>query len=180
MHAQNLDWDPETVHFVSDNTDETLLLFGSIGSETTEGMFLDEVSVTGPDGSDSGNCSLVCDDKPVEITFRYDGDDDSNHNQSSSSVSISPETVDSYPANATIVVYDHKKKNSRELGSFPVAIDGFFTVSGPRNRIPPRLTFAIHNDDGDLIQTITFHTSCSQPMDAGDEFGAITVWSAVN
>ncbi len=180
MHAQNLAWKEETVHFISDNSNETLLLFGSIGSETTRGMFLDEVRVTGPDGSNSGNCTLVCDDKPIEITLRYDGDDDSNHNQSGNEVIISPEVVPSYPADATILVYDHKKKRPLLLGEFSVAIGDFFTVSGPRKRIPPRLTFEIYDDEDDLVQTITFHTSCSQPMDAGDEFGAITVWSAVN
>lgn len=180
LHAQNLDWEEETVHFISDNSNETLLLFGSIGSETTTGMFLDEVSVAGPDGSNPENCSLVCDDKPIEITFRYDGDDDSNHGQSGNEVIISPEVVPSYPADATILVYNHMKKNPVLLGEFSVEIGGFFSVNGLRKRIPPRMTFEIYNGEGDLVQTITFHTSCSQPLDAGDEFGAITVWSAVN
>lgn len=180
IHAQNLDWEMETVDFVSDNSNETLLLFGSIGSQTTTGMFLDEVSVTGPDGRDPANCSLVCDDKPIEITLRYDGDDDSDHQQSGNEVIISPEVVPSYPAEATILVYNHMKKRPMLLGEFSVAIGGFLTVNGPRKRIPPRLTFEIWSAEGDLVQTITFHTSCSQPLDAGDEFGAITVWSAVN
>jgi hypothetical protein len=29
--------------------------------------------------------------------------------------------------------------------------------------------------EGTLLQTITIHTSCSQPLDAGDSFGALTV-----
>ena len=181
VHAQNLDWEEETVPFISEDADETLLLFGSIGSETTHGMFLDEVSVEGPDGSDMENCSLVCDDKPMELTLRYDGDDDSNHQQSGNEVIISPEVVPSFPADATIMVYDHNKKKPEHLGTFDVAIGGFFSVSGPHKRIPPRLTFEIYPSGSDeLVQTVTFHTSCSQPLDAGDEFGAITVWSAIN
>ena len=181
MHAQSLGWEEETVHFISENADETLLLFGSIGSETTLGMFLDEVSVEGPDGSDMENCSLVCDDKPMEITLRYDGDDDSNHHQSGNEVIISPEVVAAFPADATIEVYGHNKKKPEHLGTFEVAIGGFLSVRGPHNRIPPRLTFEIYPAGSDeLVQTVTFHTSCSQPLDAGDEFGAITVWSAIN
>jgi hypothetical protein len=182
-HGQNLAWEEETVHFISGNSDETLLLFGSIGTESTLGMFLDEVSLTGPDGSDPENCSLVCDDKPFELTLRYDGDEDSNHNQSGNEVIISPEDVaSSFPADATILVYGHKWKKPELLGEFDVSIGGFFSVSGPHKRIPPRLTFEIYDDgaEGDPVQTVTFHTSCSQPLDAGDEFGAITVWSATN
>ena len=181
MHAQNLAWEEETVHFISNNSNETLLLFGSVGTESTNGMFLDEVSVTGPDGSDMENCSLVCDDKPMELTLRYDGDYISNHNQSGNEVIISPEDGPSFPADATIMVYGHNKKKPKHLGTFEVAIGGFFSVSGPQKRIPPRLTFEIYPSGSDkLVQTVTFHTSCSQPLDAGDEFGAITVWSAIN
>jgi hypothetical protein len=182
----NDDWEEETEYFTSDNSYETLLLFGSIGTESTRGMYLDEVSVTGPDGSDPGNCSLVCDDKPFELTLRYDGDEDSDNNQSGNEVIIIPEDVEgSFPAHATIKVFGHQWKNPMLLGTFEdVPIDGFFTVSGPKKRIPPRMTFEIWDDDateGDLpVQTVTFHTSCSQPLDAGDEFGAITVWSAEN
>jgi hypothetical protein len=183
MHAQNKVWEEETYHFISDDSNETLLLFGSIGTASTTGMFLDEVSVTGPDGSDPYNCSLVCDDKPFELTLRYNGNDDSNNHQSGREVIISPEDViGTFPADATILVYGHKWKNRLLLGEFDVSIGGFFSVRGPRNRIPPRLTFEIYDNgaEGDPVQTVTFHTSCSQPMDAGDEFGAITVWSAIN
>jgi len=183
MHGQNDDWQKETVHFISDNADGTLLLFGSIGDETTTGMFLDEVSVNGPDGSEPEDCPPVlmdCDNKPLNITLRYDGDNYSKHNQSGNEVIISPDPVKgTFPDPATIKVFGHKKKKPEPLGEFEVAIGDFFTVSGPRKRIPPRLTFEIYNAEDDLVQTVTFHTSCSQPLDAGDEFGAITVWSSV-
>ncbi len=182
IHQQNMEWEMEDVHFISDNSYETLLLFGSIGDETTTGMFLDDVSVTGPDGSLFEPCTLVCDDKPIELTLRYDGNDFSDHDQTGSEVIISPEVVPSFPTDAVIEVYGHKWKSPKLLGTFDVSIDGFFTVKGPQKRIPPRLTFKIYHPD-DLknpVQTVTFHTSCSQPMNAGDEFGAITVWSAIN
>ena len=182
IHEQNADWRMEKHDFVSDDSGLTLILFGSIGDETTKGMYLDEVSVTGPDGSDSEPCTLICDDKPIELTLRYDGDDDSDNDQSGNEVIISPEVVETFPTDAVIEVYGHKWKSPKLLGTFDVSIDGFFSVKGPRKRIPPRLTFKIYDPD-DLknpVQTVTFHTSCSQPMNAGDEFGAITVWSAIN
>jgi hypothetical protein len=143
-----------------------LLLFGSIGTESTLGMYLDEVSVTGPDGSDPGNCSLVCDDKPFESILRYDDDDDSNHQQSGSEVIISPEDViGSFPVDATILVYGNKWKNPKLLEEYDVSIGGFFSVSGPSNRIPPRLTFEIYDDgaEGDPVQTVTSIRPVSRP-----------------
>ena len=181
-HGQNEAWQVERIPFITDDSYETLLLFGSIGTETTTGMFLDEVSVTGPDGSWEEPCTLICDDKPKVLTLRYNGNDDSNNRQSGNEVIISPEVVPSFPIEAVIEVYDHKWKNPQLLGIYDVLIDGFFSVSGTHRRIPPRLTFKIYHPD-DLVnpvQSVTFHTSCSQPMDAGDEFGAITVWSAIN
>jgi hypothetical protein len=181
-HMENLDWQVETLSFTSNNSGQTLILFGSIGDETTKGMFLDDVSVTSV-GGDLENCSPICGNKPKKLTLRYDGDDDSDHNQSGNEVTITTPTAD-FPEMATIKVYGHKWKRPQYLGSFDRRIGEFLTVSGPRNRIPPRLTFEIYDylpEKGDLpIQTVTFHTSCSQDLDAGDEFGAITVWSAVN
>jgi hypothetical protein len=182
IHNVNLpDWQDEEVSFTSDNSGQTLLLFGSIGTQSGEGAFLDAVSVTGPD------CSLVCDEKPYDITLRYDGNDDTHHGQSGNEVVISPEVVYPFPDKARIEVFGHNKKKPAELGSHHVEIGELFSVSNdrPNKRIPPRLTFKIYNDDAksddynSLVQTVTFHTSCSQPLSGGDEFGAITVWNAL-
>lgn len=182
MHAQNQDWKMAEIYFVSDDSDETQLLFGSIGTETTTGMYLDDVSVTGPDGSEEEPCTLICDDKPMELTLMYDGDDDSAHQQLGSEVIIHPGVVPSYPTDAVIKVFGHNAKKPTLLGTFDVSIGDLFSVTGPHRRIPPRLLFMIYHPDDleTVVQVIMFHTSCSQPMDAGDEFGAITVWSAIN
>ena len=176
-HNANDSWRMETLGFRSNNSGQTLILFGSIGNETTLGMFLDDISVTGPD------CSLVCDEKPYDITFRYDGDDDTDHDQSGNEVIISPEVVYPFPNPATIKVFGHKKKGAKELGTYNVEIGQLFSVSNTsaNKRIPPRLTFEIYNEggEGNPVQTVTFHTSCSQPLNGGDEFGAITVWNAL-
>ena len=187
IHEQNSDWRMEKHDFISDDSGLTLILFGSIGDETTKGMYLDEVSVTGPDGSLEEPCvppvdTLICGDKPIELTLRYNGTYTSNHHQSGNEVIISPESGASFPIDATIEVFGHNRKNPESLGSFDVKMGGLFSVRGSHKRIPPRLTFKIYSSDdlNEPVQTVTFHTSCSQPMNAGDEFGAITVWSAIN
>jgi len=181
IHNANDSWQMNTLGFTSNDSGQTLILFGSIGTNTTLGMFLDDVSVTGPD------CSFVCDEKPFDITFRYDGDDDTYHDQSGNEVIISPEVVYPFPDKARIEVFGHNKKKPADLGTYYVEIGELFSVSNDRanKRIPSRLTFKIYNDDaesdgyGQLVQTVTFHTSCSQPLNGHDEFGAITVWNAL-
>ena len=38
----------------------------------------------------------------------------------------------------------------------------------------------IYNASGTLIQTVKFHTSCSQLIAVGDEFGSLEIVSGVN
>jgi hypothetical protein len=79
-----------------------------------------------------------------------------------------------FPDSVYIVVLGHQ--NDLIATHSNVAPGSVFTVTGPRNKIPPRLNFKIYTaQGGSLIQTVQFHSSCSQPLEAGDEFGAITV-----
>jgi hypothetical protein len=185
-HMINSDWEMETINFVSGDTGETTIEFASLGDATTLGMFLDSVSVTGMDGSEPSNCGdpqeICADGKPRTLTLLYDGNDFTDHSQVSNEVIIEPAFVASFPNPAYIKVYGHKKKNPQMLGAYTLDIGQTFDVSGPRNRIPPRLKFEIWDSEngGTLIQTVQFHTSCSQTLDTLDEFGAITVWGATH
>jgi flagellar hook protein FlgE len=192
-HTRNTDWEEEEFNFVSDSSFETGLAFASIGDSTTKGGFLDDVSVTGKLGGSAEVCDSnnddptpICDDgKPQVLTLLYDGNEFSQHNQDSNEVIISDPPVDSdgkalpFPNPALIKVYDHKTKSTEPLNSFTLDWGETFDVKGPHNRIPPRLRFEIIDPDTDeVFQTVQFHTSCSQPLEALDEFGGITVWSA--
>jgi len=196
VHTINDAWVVEEYNFVSDDSFETGLAFASIGTNTTHGMFLDDVSVTGRLGGSIEACpepgpvpdpdpGIICEDgKPKLLTLLYNGDAFSQHSQDSNEVIITDPPLDSgghvmpFPNPALIKVYDHKKKNAALLNSFTVQRGEFFSVSGKHNRIPPRLKFEIIDPDTDeVFQTVQFHTSCSQPLDALDEFGGITVWS---
>ena len=62
-----------------------------------------------------------------------------------------------------------------------VALNGTIEVVGTRQKISPRTTFRIYDTQGGtLLETVQFHTSCSQPLNAGDEFGSIRVLSATH
>lgn len=179
-----LDWRDETYRFVSGDEDFTTLAFHSCGDGNTLGVFLDEISLIGPDGSEEEPCpdpDICTDDKPRVLTLLYDGDVNGmdQHNQVSDEVIVEPAGMLSFPSQAHIKVFG-QNKNKPELFSAVYNIGDFIEISGPKNRIPPRLKFEIWSmdDPPELVQTVQFHTSCSQPLFIGDEFGAIVVWSA--
>ena len=187
VHTINAEWDKEEYNFVSDDLYETALAFASIGDSTTKGGFLDDVSVTGKLGGSVEACennaesaSICAGGKPQTLTLLYDGNAFSQHGQDSNEVIITEPTGE-YPNPALIRVYSNKKKNTELVLSKTVNWGETFEVSGPQHRIPPRLRIEIidpESDDDDVIQMVQFHTSCSQPLQALDEFGGITVWAA--
>ena len=185
VHTINSEWDVEEFNFVSDDLCETALAFASIGDSTTLGGFVDDISITGEACTTVEACErtrepeAICDNgKPHTLTLLYDGNALTRHNQEGNEVIITEPTGE-FSNPALIRVYGHKKKNAELLLTKTLAWGEIFEVSGPHNRIPPRLRFEIINPDTDeIIQTVQFHTSCSQPLQALDEFGGITVWAA--
>jgi len=181
------DWDEEIYHFISGDTNLTALAFQSVGDSNTLGVFLDGISVQGADGSEPAQCDEpepICGEKPLSLTLLYDGDFDGvdHYTQSGNDVIVNTVGGASFPRFAKIRVFDHKR-NRTELFNEIVEMGSLFEVSGPKKRIPPKLRFEIYSIDDfsgalELVQTVQFHTSCSQPLSVGDEFGAITVWSA--
>jgi uncharacterized repeat protein (TIGR01451 family) len=117
----------------------------------------------------------LCEDgKPAQMKLQYDADSDTDHTQAATSVTIAP-TNSVFPAGAVwITVHDNKDKALVYSGS--VMPGGSFWVSGPSKLISSSYWFRIYTAQGGaLLQTINFHSSCSQPLNVGDEFGAITV-----
>ena len=117
----------------------------------------------------------ICDDgKPSRLKVRYDGDDDSAYTQDPSMVTISPASVNFPDGDVWIEVFDNKNRNLVFADTVPKF--GSFWISGPRKLISSSYFFYIYTSQGGtLLQTINFHTSCSEPINFGDEFGGITV-----
>jgi len=131
--------------------------------------------------NDSDPATLVCiqfqdvcgHGKPKRLRLQYDADSDSNHSQTSSEVIISPPNA-VFPASVYIEAFGHRGELLSTHSNVPPGY--VFDLEGPQNKIPPRVSFKIYTSQGGtLIQTVQFHSSCSQPLEAGDEFGAITV-----
>ena len=179
-------WNMEDYNFISGDNNRTMLAFQSCGDGNTLGVFVDSVSLLGPDGSDPELCDdpeNICESgKPKVLTLLYDGDVDGvdHHGQTSDEVIV--ETfVTPLPQYVHIEIFGHNK-NKDALWSGKYEIGDLITINGPKNRIPPRLRFEIWSMNGlvpsELLQIVQFHTLCSQPLSVGDEFGAIAVWGA--
>jgi len=203
--AFGLSWSNELYYFTANKTYETALAFKSCGDGNTLGVFIDAVSIIGPDGSNPEECDEpedLCDchrwhsgtqsgrdtgkikchnpcEKPKVLTLLYDGNDDTDHHQNGNEVIIDPLVVETYPSPAYIVIYG-QNKNKPALFAGTYDIGQLITISGPKERIPSRLKFEIYamDDLSTPVQTVQFHSSCSQPLYMSDEFGGITIWSA--
>lgn len=136
--------------------------------------------------NDSDPATLVCiafDDvcepnKPTRLRLQYDADSDSSHSQDSGEVIIDPPDA-IFPASVYIEVYGHHNDLIATHANVPPGY--VFEVAGQRRRIPPRLEFLIYTaPGGTLLQHVQFHSSCSQPLETGDEFGAITIVAGIN
>lgn len=181
-------WTDETYHFISPDQYGSDLLFEAFGLGNTFGMLLDNVSVEGIDAASPLDCQPVevCGDKPANLELLYNGphSDGDVYTQDPSEVVIETFTVDPLPTVVFIKVFDHQygTPNASMLFAEEVLLGEKFEIldaGSDWNKpfVPPRITIEIRDTgDNSLLQRVTFHTSCSQPLDVGDQFGGIAVW----
>ena len=119
---------------------------------------------------------LVCEEKtkPLTLTMRYTGDDCSASSHSQDPKKVPCKDLGALPAIAQIVVRD-KPGGSKLYFNGLVPLDGTFTID-PANAGDDKLksnVFAEISDASGIHQTVGFHTSCSQPLSLGDQFGSL-------
>lgn len=128
----------------------------------------------------TGRSSLGCKSgftgKPASITFAYTGGgcSASNNTQAAGKASCSGSVGGAQTVSVSVGGKDGKggKKGDDGLTLSPqtVSLGGSFTVSG---KFGAESTFTLSGGGGTEIDEI--HTSCSQPLKAGDVFGSLTV-----
>lgn len=117
--------------------------------------------------------------KPQVLTMEYTGDDclASSHTQDPSKVSCAGD-----PAQADPVRIRATDRSSPTDGGGRVYFDGTVPLGGSfqidaRNAGASELRadtwVHIYAADGTVLQSVRFHTSCSQPLNDGDQFGAL-------
>lgn len=181
-------WTDETYNFIAGDDFESLIVFEAFGHGNTYGMLLDDVSVQGQDGDNPNDCEpiAVCGDKPANLELLYNGphSDGDYHMQDAAEVVIDTRTNEPLPNAVFIKVYDHRygNKNAAVLFAEEVLLGETFSVLNDYSDwkmgfVPPRISIEIlDTSENTLLERITFHTSCSQPLDVGNQFGGVAVW----
>jgi hypothetical protein len=108
-----------------------------------------------------------CASKPTALTFEYTPSDCSGFNLQGASCS-GDMTGSVGPA---ALVAQGNNKASWNVVSSPVANGNLVEFSGTSGRWPNELTLSMTS--GVFSQDIQLHTSCSQPLAVGDEFGSM-------
>ncbi len=117
-------------------------------------------------------------DKPIRLTLQYTGTNVVHHRQDPSKVGVSPASI-AAPPTAYIKVTD--KATAGDSGakvyfSGDVVLGSSFVADATNaggSFSSQTYVYLFDHQGGTLLQSITFHTSCSQPLQLGDEFGNV-------
>ena len=135
------------------------------------------------DGEKNGFCRVyiesigneaICPAKPSTLAYTYVGTDcsASNYVQDPANVTCSGDPM--YADPVQIVVTKSNKPNEVYFSGI-VPLGGTFVEDGagfPSGKVAPNTRIQIYDMLGTLLQDTSFHTSCSQPLEVGDQFGA--------
>ena len=118
--------------------------------------------------------------KPVALTMQYTGDDctATSHTQDPRKVKCEGDPNDADPV--FIIANDKKDPDDPKAKvwfSGDVPLDGLFDIDAAfagQSTLKKDTYIHIFVDDSKNVklQTVKFHTSCSQPLNTGDQFGA--------
>lgn len=122
------------------------------------------------------DCCAETGEKPRILVLKYTGAgcEATSHNQQEDKVYCSGD-----PQSAPLVyVTATDGGGTTYLSDLPVALDERFEVDAADagdSKLKNDLTFHLKDAQGNILQTIEFHASCSQPLGVGDQFGAVLV-----
>jgi hypothetical protein len=154
---------------------------GSPSGDLCEGTDDATVTVGEDPGDPPGGGEDVCASGPPKtLTLKYTGDScaATAHHQDPSGVGCSGDPMDKTPVK--ILISDKSTPSAKRAKIF---FNGFVTLNeeflfdsaaAGASKIPPNSYF--FNDlNGVRVQTVNIHTSCSQPLFEGDQFGSILI-----
>ncbi len=113
----------------------------------------------------------------MELEYTGDGCEASSHSQKSDKVGCSGD-----PDGAEVTIVVTNKKGDRQWGAaLDLPIGGTVVVdaanAGKDKLDADTLVKIFDASSGDLLQEVKFHTSCSQPLSVGNQFGSVKVIS---
>ncbi len=158
--------------------------FGSLVLEAFVAESGQEITCDDPGTSDCDFC--VDGNKPGTLNMMYTGEDcsASSHNQAPDKVSCSGDPVFTDPVYISVTNSSTPGDPGASVwfeGS--VALNGSFDVSAANaghTKLDARTYAYIYDSSGcTLLQSLEFHTSCSQPLNEGDQFGSLLLNSFI-
>ena len=149
--------------------------------ESNPAIDIEKFTQVQPAAVDGDDCDIV--GKPVTLTMMYTGDQfPTSHTQDAGKVVITGLTGNATPVH--IIATNKSDPNSRKAKIWfdgTVALGETFNIDAKalgRDRLSSK-TFVLVYDGTTLLQSINFHTACSQPLSIGDQFGSaqLTVYA---
>jgi hypothetical protein len=115
----------------------------------------------------------ACDDgKPGTLTMLYTGDNVlDGHSQASGKVKISGDPE--FAGVVHIISADKSDGTGRIFFDGTVNLGETFVIDGSQRDLKGTTYVLILDQDNNVLQRIEFHTSCSQPLELGDQYGGI-------
>lgn len=176
------------VNTASVSADSAEFPFGSVGDSDMATLVCEE-QVEDPEVCvDESNNNRIS--KPYWIRVRYDADPDTLIQDSATTPIIIPPYPDPvFPATPVdIFIFDDRGGKRVYLHDEQNVVAGAeLYIQDPPKLVPPTTQIEIYSECAttgaapapecatNLLQTIEFHTSCSQPLLTGDEYGGITI-----
>lgn len=196
----NCETPPGGGSFVCSNTWSTELPEGTYRIVTTEVVANEDDGSTtvfhpafGPFGCLGPICNIIvfkegcvvppapdadaCDGKVTQLTLRYTGEgcDATQHPQDPDKVSCDGGAGFAEPVRLLVT----NNSGSVVFADVPsVPLDGEVVVVASNaglNHLPSSIRIRIFDSDGNELESIEFHTSCSQPLAPGNQFGSIFI-----
>ncbi len=134
----------------------------------------DDIPGCGSDDDDSGT-------KARKLKFKFTGEDCDASNDKQGSSSLCEDSAPLPTSGSVYIIASDKNLESSSHGRIwfegSVPVMGMFTVDAAnanRDNLKSRTYITIYDsEDGDVLQELRIHTSCSKPLHVGDVFGAL-------
>ena len=125
----------------------------------------------------------VCEtyDKPQILTMLYTGDNVNDNAQDPSKVVITGNPMFADPV--LIIASEKENGGGKVYFNGQVNLGETFVIDAKLagdSELRAETYVTIYDLNGNVLQSIKFHTSCSQPLALGDQFGAIELVAFVN
>jgi len=167
----------ERMVLISDSTVNMVTAMGDPGCQAA-----DTVEITVEEPPPPPPAESCADGKPMVLTMELTGDDCSATSHTQDPTKVSCQDLGAFPASVYIRASDKENPDDGKAKNWfdgAVAVNGTFDIDAGNagtSRLSANTWVLIYDHQGGtLLQKVLFHTSCSQPLKVGDQFGSLLI-----